>query len=219
LQSSEELKKKTCGSIADLSKRNPFYAVQENAPLMAALELIAKNKVHRLPIVDARGDLITVATQSYLAHLISSNSSRFPIMHEKISTHKLAYKEVVSVSSDTRAIDAFEVIRSKKVTGVAVVDQSGKLVDNISASDLKLVGADVELLSRVFMSVSEFLKVDNSKERELIFVPTSATIGEVFEKIVSNKTHRVYVTDESNKPVGIISIGDVLESVLNSVKS
>jgi CBS domain-containing protein len=217
LQSSENLKKKTCGAVADLSRRNPFYPLQENAPLLAALDLMVSNKVHRLPVVDGHGDLISIVTQSHLARMISSNSARFPIAYYHISTVKLGQKDVVSVSADTRAIDAFETIHNKKVTGVAVVDSNGKLVDNISASDLKLIGADIEMLSRVFMTVSEFLKLDG-KERSLIFVNKSSTVGEVLEKLVSTKTHRVYVVDDNNKPTGVISLGDILEAVLSSVK-
>jgi CBS-domain-containing membrane protein len=43
---------------------DPFLPVESNAPLLEALNLMVKWGVHRIPIVDAEGELITILSQS-----------------------------------------------------------------------------------------------------------------------------------------------------------
>lgn len=45
-------------------------------------------------------------------------------------------------------------------------------------------------------------------------VCVQATLCEVLDKIVSHKIHRVYVVDETEKPVGVVTCTDVLKLVV-----
>eukprot|EP00026_Physarum_polycephalum_P010022 Phypoly_transcript_10166.p1 GENE.Phypoly_transcript_10166~~Phypoly_transcript_10166.p1 ORF type:complete len:217 (+),score=24.53 Phypoly_transcript_10166:115-765(+) len=68
----------TCGEVADLSKRNPFFPVESNAPLLEVLNLMVKWGVHRIPIVDAEGNLMTIITQSQLSTFVYKYLTSFP---------------------------------------------------------------------------------------------------------------------------------------------
>jgi len=217
---SQKLKKKNCGMIADSSQRNPFYPVQHDASIGTILDFMVKYKVHRIPIVNVDGELVSVITQSHLLSELYKNFSKFDIFSKRVQDIKLGYKNVISIRSDAKAIEGFKVIYSKKVSGVAVVDGSGKLVGNLSATDLRNVGGDINLISRVFWSVEEFLKWGPNGEQAMpkpIYCTPNATVGEAVEVLVRTRTHRIYVIDDSGLPIGVISLGDVLEAIQNSL--
>lgn len=117
------------------------------------MQVLVEHKVHRIPIVDSAGDLVSIVSQSHLVKLLRDNHSKFPAMKKKIGPLKLGYREVLSVKTNQRAIDAFNLIHKtvnfrmsyysylnflQKVSGVAVLNEQQELVGNLSASDLKV---------------------------------------------------------------------------------
>lgn len=98
LEKSQQLKRLTCGQVADISGRNPFYPVQDTAPILAAMELMVDHRVHRIPIVNAEGDLVSIVTQSHLVRLLAEKIDMFPAFARlRVAELKLGYKEVLSV--------------------------------------------------------------------------------------------------------------------------
>jgi len=52
---------------------------------------------------------------------------------------------------------AIQVMNSKKLTALAIIDKDKKLVGNISASDIKKIEFDGGILGYVLLTVKEFL--------------------------------------------------------------
>jgi len=238
-----------CGDVADLSKRNPFFPVESSAPLLEALNLMVKWGVHRLPIVDAEGELITIITQSQLSTFIYKYLTSFSpslsqqtaasiavsisITEEKeFEGENKSASKVISVGLSDRTIDAFIAMHEKRVSGVAVVDGSGTIVGNISASDLKAIGNDGTLLPRLFYPVSEFLALihpikdttpkqspGGARYAPPVVVPTTATFGMVLGTLVNSHIHRVYVVDDEQRPVGVIGHAEILRAVQASLQA
>jgi len=219
LSSSDQLKKKTCGQIVDVSGRNPYYPVQEDAPISVALRVIVDNKVHRIPVVDANGDLVSIVTQSHLVKLFRDNWNKFFVMRKKVGDIQLGYKEVQSVKTNQRAIDAFNLIHKTKVSGIAVSNDKDELVGNISATDLKHLLSDHNvLLSRVFLPVGEYLNIRDEPALVPYAVTPENTVEEAFDKVVAARSHRLYVvaSKDDKKLLGVISLVDLLEIVAKS---
>jgi CBS domain-containing protein len=42
----------------------------------------------------------------------------------------------------------------------------------------------------------------------------SETIADVINKLAENHIHRVYIVDDANKPVGLVSLKDLLAEIL-----
>jgi len=238
-----------CGEVSDLSKRDPFFPVESGAPLLEAMNLMVKWGVHRIPIVDAEGELMTIISQSQLSAFIYKYLSSFspslfkqtaasiaiPVIEQGTSTNIPA--KVISVGLRDRAIDAFITMHEKRISGVAVIDDDGIIVGNVSASDLKAIGHDGILLTRLFYPVSEFLKLicphgntepsselsrDEKQTQALRYtppaiVPTTATFGAVLGTLVLARIHRVYVVDEQRHPVGVIGYAEILRAVYDDL--
>lgn len=46
-----------------------------------------------------------------------------------------------------------------------------------------------------------------------------ATLGEVVDSIIAHHYHRVYVVDDADRPVGIVTLSDILEFVTTPLPS
>jgi len=220
MESALSLRNKTVGEIADHSKRNPYLPVESTAPLQEAIKLMTKWAVHRVPVIDSEGTLISVLTQSQVVHWLREHQSSFKVTKETLDDLQIGQSGIISISWDLRAIDAFQVIWNNAISAVAVVDDDGVLVGNISVSDLKLIGYDATLISRLFYPIREFLKVISLTRVEdahpihgPVFATKSSTLGEVVRRLVETRTHRVYVVDENQKPVGVVSNLEVLRAM------
>jgi len=208
-----------CGNIADLSGRDPFLPVEAMAPLLTAITKMVKWRVHRIPVIDSEGELVTVITQSHVVKFIYQNMYMFGnLPYLTVEELKMFHSPVVSISVDKKGIEAFKAMHENRVSAVAVVDNEGKIVGNISVSDLKIIGFDGAMLARLYYPVSQFLKLlakDRSSEVEQpVCVSLQSQFREVVGKLVQTRIHRVYITDSSGVPTGVITQHEVLSAML-----
>lgn len=187
--------------------------MENTAPVSGAIELMANWKVHRIPVVDQDGELITIVTQSHVTKFVYKYIvSLAPFGDKTVKELQLGLGEVFSVSSDKQAIDAFKLMVEKGVSAVGVVDAEGRLLGNVSVSDLRVIGFDGKMFSRLFVPITEFLQ-SIRPTGGVVTVTTTNTITDILRKLVDNKIHRVYVIDEQSKPIGIISLLDILRAL------
>jgi len=209
-------------NVADASGRDVYYPIEEEASLLTAIQLMAKRKMHRLPVIDVSGELVTIVTQSHIIKLIYENIAHFEFRTRSISDMKMGLKSVVTITKTQKALDAFQQIHDKKVSAVGVVDDEGCLVGNISASDLKTICSDASEISRLFLPADKFLELNTPGAR---FGPASFSLGtgntfeDVLKALLLTQAHRLYVVDGSRKPVGVISLVDVLETIVHQTSS
>jgi len=194
------LTKYTCGQVAGSSGRNPYYPVDEHASLLTAIDLLLAHRSHRLPIVDSTGQLTSLLSQSAIVAAIAQHIKKFGIKDSTVGELQLGIKEVLGIKSDQKATDAFKIMHDKKILGVAVTDEKGTLVGNISASDLRQMG-ETHVVSRLLVPASTFIELIPKSPDQIpgpYCVRPNATVEEVIEKIVITRSHRIYVIGETN---------------------
>jgi CBS domain-containing protein len=129
------------------------------------------------------------------------------------------------VAGKTKAIDAFARMHFERVSCLGVCDASGRLVANVSASDLR--GLTRERLETMASDVLEFVEGEpenasdarnetNARKRKPVTCLASETVRDVLERMVSRRVHHVYVCDDERKPVAMVTPNDVLR-VLSDV--
>jgi 5'-AMP-activated protein kinase regulatory gamma subunit len=207
-----------CGKIANLSKRNPFRIIDENANLYVCLELMVKWKVHRVAIMDKSGELLNSVSQSHIVRSLCKIITRFPVMRKTVGDLKLGYKEhIVSVTPDMKVKDAFKVIRSKGISGVPVLSPTtGKVIATISVSDLKQIGYDGSFFDKLDLTVEEWLQ-QYPQAPVVYYVTPHTTVSEVALNFKEKKVHRLFVLDLTDKLIGLIALYDFLEAIYNSL--
>jgi len=214
LEQSERFKNTKVSEIINISARNPFIPVPETSSLYTAVELLSKHKVHRVPVIDAEGHIVNLITQSSLIAFIAENVDKLgSVVNQTVGSLLLGHKDVVTVNINARVIEAFNLMDKKSVSAVAVVDDEGKLVGNISVRDIRTIGADPRQLPQLYMGIRELLFRINMQRVDIINPAIACSAKEkyglVVKKLAASRVHRLYVVD-NHLPVGVISLSDAL---------
>eukprot|EP00658_Telonema_sp_P-2_P078119 TRINITY_DN7239_c0_g1_i10.p2 TRINITY_DN7239_c0_g1~~TRINITY_DN7239_c0_g1_i10.p2 ORF type:complete len:123 (+),score=26.92 TRINITY_DN7239_c0_g1_i10:309-677(+) len=105
------------------------------------------------------------------------------------------------------AIDGFERMETQSVSGLAVLNDEGQLVGNLSASDLRGMGRHE--FGDLLMSVEDFTLI-NKDQVQGYCLPPDATLDCLLQTFKEKRVHRLYVVDERNSPMAVITLTDVM---------
>ncbi len=211
-------------SVHPYSGKNPFHPILSHYSAFSVVEALARDEnLHRIPIIDNFQDkrLVNLITESQclkevekLINLLGSKASK-PISH-----CTQLFKPVLSVTEDTIALDAFNLMLLHNVQGLAVVEENtGKLRGNISLRDLKAIGGDVSLFWRLHQTVKNFLlkvrhefQQRHNRPRRVVYIVPSATVQDVIETMNRHLIHRIFIVNNHQEkiPIGVVAAKDVL---------
>ena len=136
-------------------------------------------------------------------------------------------KNVRTLLPDTTVTDALKALLSQKISGLPVVDNSGRLVGmftekdvlkNILPSYVSQVGKfayenSPKTVTNKVAKLSE-LKVSELMRKEVVEALEDTPAYEVARVMLTQNVRRVPIVDKDKKMVGIVSRSDVLEAVL-----
>jgi len=210
--------------IVGLSGRNEFSGIEENAPLLVGIELMIKWNLHRIPVIDSEGNLISIISQSHIIKFIHDHMYLLKKTKNKSIRHlNIGTPNVVTVPDSFSLIQAFKVLNEKKLSGVGVVDNGGNLVGNLSASDIKRTfGYDADFLRRLFSPINlilNSLSPTQTAKCNVITVNEDDTFETLIQTLVTHHIHRVYVINNHQveqqpnvglKHISIITLTDIL---------
>ncbi|GAX74436.1 hypothetical protein CEUSTIGMA_g1885.t1 [Chlamydomonas eustigma] len=156
---------------------------------------------------------------------------------------ELHSSHVLTVDYDTPAIVAFDHMAVDHKSSIGIVDGDGKLIGSLNASDIRDVPLAyfALLLLPVYQymavvygfgpslnQVMEGVPVEGTPQSLLakmppVVVKPSTTFGDLLQKLVTTNytshshyrgLHRAYVVDEHDKPVSIVTLTDVLRTII-----
>jgi len=117
----------------------------------------------------------------------------------------------VSVTEKEKVVISFSRMLQYELSAVAVVHSfDGKIVGNISASDLK------------GLTPNHFHKLDLPVEKMFpnMVMPITCkeddTLHNMLQKIVNNRIHRFYVVDNQNRPLYVVTLSTILRILARS---
>ena len=120
-------------------------------------------------------------------------------------------RKVYAVSNSQKLREAFTLIKAKDVSGVAVVDDTGRLVGNISARDSRLIATSAKVYKLLNMPISVYLDVvSEGALNSAIYCEADCSLAECIKRMVSSRIHRIFVVDADLKPVRVVSLRNVL---------
>lgn len=220
LDRAHALERKTVKDMAgDIGDLDPPVSVRPECLARDAVKLMIQHHAHRVLVTDEEGKLVTIVTQSrmveLLAYVLDSVRER---AERTLLELNLAEKGVHTINQAQPAIDAFSLMREKKVSAIAVVDCEGKLVDTISATDIRVVGFKLEymdMLSKPAFEYTEFIRSKTSKPEFVVCCKQKDELAYALRLLMFWKMHRVFVVDEDRKPVSVLSLYDILALLLD----
>ena len=181
--------------------------------------MLMKRHNHRVPITDSSSGTPVCTGIISQSGAVAFIAGKCPpgTLDEKMTDAGLNFRrDVVSIADTESAASAFELLDSKRLSGIAVVDEDGKLIGNTSARDVKnavmdagRTGMDQDILSYL-ARVRQSQIVKNDKYPSC-HVHEDATVGHVVNLLAKTGFHRVFVVDEERKPIGVVSFADIIQ--------
>jgi len=195
-------------------KKDQFCEVFENGTLYQVLEEMFSKEIHRVPVMDDAGAIINILSQSDITQFMADNKRLWSSLgHKTVEQLSLGTDTVICMSQHACAIHAFYLMSFNKVTAVAVVDSDEKLVANISASDIR--GLTQEKFGMLLLPITEFFaKLTGAKFKSALSVKKTSKLSDVIHLLMTYKVHRVWLVDDAERPIGLISITDVMKMLV-----
>lgn len=210
------------GEIVKLTPKNPFYKLSETENLSTVMGILGSG-VHRVAITDVDMTQIKgVLSQRRLIKYLWDNARSFtnlePLFNSSLQDLKIGVlntsakptsrqSRVISIQGDEPLIMALYKMHMDRISSIAVVDQQGNLIGNISVTDVKHVTrtSQYPLLHKTcrhFISVILNVRgLEMGKDSFPIFhvYPTSS-LARTLAKLVATKSHRLWIVHppESN---------------------
>jgi len=214
----EEFSQKPVKHLLDISGRNHYVALSYTASLNELLTTLSNS--HRVVVINENKKVIGMITQSKMIEFLYKRRSNWTdIMHQRVQNLQ---KSVESINMKEFVIEAFKRIWEKQISGLAVVNDEGILVGNISASDLLRTHTSPsgEIIHDLYQPIKKFLNIrKDMKDRVMmmdlpeckpIAVSSMDTLETSLIKCLDSHIHRVFIQDNKGKPVGVISLSDII---------
>eukprot|EP00049_Salpingoeca_infusionum_P001428 m.48205 g.48205 ORF g.48205 m.48205 type:complete len:178 (+) comp11020_c0_seq3:1302-1835(+) len=131
----------------------------------------------------------------------------------------MGYRDVVTVSSSSPAIRAFELMEKHQISAVGVV-KDGRLVGSVSDSDVRQV-VPKKGFKMYGITVDDLLKqIHKDEPYKIVAVEDTATLRDVFMLLCQKQIHRVYLVQDKDqmKPSGVVTFKELLSHLLSLVK-
>ena len=118
----------------------PVISIHPELPLQDALNLMHKEHVRRLPVVDKKGKLVGIVSERDLLHASPSDATSLSIWElnyllSKINVGEIMTREVITIRQDTPIEEAALLMMDNRIGGLPVL-HDGELVGIITETDL-----------------------------------------------------------------------------------
>mmetsp|Transcript_11094 Transcript_11094/g.27992 ORF Transcript_11094/g.27992 Transcript_11094/m.27992 type:complete len:339 (+) Transcript_11094:96-1112(+) len=139
------------------TENKPVMVVKHTDPLLAAVRILASG-IHRISVLDDAGNALGVLSQSSVVYLLADHLDQLnKLLDKSVHDLDLGKDSVLYIYRDQKVIEAMIIMYKTNLSGLAVVDNSNKIVGNISMSDVKHIFKEQN--HRLFWSSCEsFLK-------------------------------------------------------------
>jgi len=202
--------------LINFSKQNCFNPFPVSASLHDLIKALG-NGIRRVPIVDAQGKVLALVSQSTIVSFLAKNITKVSLASKTLEELGIARKKVFSVPNSARAVDAFALLHQHRVSALAITDERGSLSGNISLKDVCHVMEDLRnLLLPVFEFVNQIRRSSLKAVMPSVEGHPNDSFGSVIERFHAIRLHRLYVSvsAKDHHPVGVVSVGDVLNVLL-----
>jgi len=195
----------TAGKVINFSKSDVLFPMSGELSLYHLVEEFTRG-IHRIPVMGENGEIINIVSQSSVVKFVASHSVH--IGHRTLDSLSLSHKKLVCLKSTQTAIEGYKLLNEKQVEAIPIVDEDGKIVGNLSASDLR--GLSHDLFTKIRLPVMEFI----SKQKEVLTCKPNWTLKSVVEKLAETGVHRLWIIDDNKKPIGVVSLTDCIKGLL-----
>jgi CBS-domain-containing membrane protein len=216
--------------VRDVMTRNP-ESVKADTPLSDTVRQLLSSIFTGLPVVDPKNRPIGMVTQSDLIEkgrlplrlglLAESDQDRLESVFNQMADRQAAEvmtTPVVMIAEDRQLAEAVELMLTKGVKRLPVVDETGCLTGNLSRLDVFRTvmreAPDWKAFKAQQIEVKQLKHVGDILRRDVHAVLPETPLNEVIRLIDDNDIQRVAVVDAEGMLLGLISDRDLLRYFL-----
>jgi len=185
---------------------NKVWKFNANSPIKSLIDPFCLG-VHR-GLVEMPNEMFRLVTQTDLIKFIYANRNSFDILQKTVEQLGFAGRSssIVSMKESESALVGFRRMEMEKVFALPILDESGSIVGNLSASDVR--GLNTKEISKVLLPVNEFLAVMNITQQP-VTCTAATSLGQVLETLIGKHIHRIWVV-EGSQPINVITLSSIL---------
>ncbi|KAG0038620.1 cell separation during budding [Podila clonocystis] len=163
-----------------------------------------------------KGILTQSLTLDFIMRHLGEFSKLQAVMQTSLHACGLDHSNVLAVNGSAPVLDALVKMSSHSVSSLAVLDDQGILLGNISMTDIQHVMKNLKS-SWLWISCFQFIsKIRLSRGVEtgedqypVLDVNAGSTFGYTLLKLQATKVHRLWVVQDNGSVVGVVSLTDV----------
>jgi len=231
-QTKEHITKQSISDIQEIAELDPAVSVRQNASLLDVVDIMVKNKAHRVLVTNEDGKIVNLITQSRINDIMSCVLESIPEASQTIEELDIIVRHPVKINESKKALEAFHLMKHHNISGLPVVNDEDELVGSISVDDIKQLGYDIRYFQMLSATVAQYLhsiRMSNTREQEqiadtmilrpdVISCRVSTPLGHVMKMLSFYDVHRIFVQDENKKLIGVVSLYDILRGLLQQRK-
>ena len=125
---------------------------------------------------------------------------------------KLSERELITVDENDQLLEAIKKLAKYNIGAIPVINSKKKLTGIISERDIVK-----ELAKNEDMDYS-ILFVHQLMTKKVICCESDVLSDKLMELMTKNKVRHIPIIDNSNHPIGIVSIGDVVNRLIEKIE-
>ncbi|MGE4317787.1 MAG: HPP family protein [Deferribacterales bacterium] len=128
---------------------------------------------------------------------------------------------VITAGPDETIKEVILKIRKKNVSGLPVVDKSGKVLATFSESDVAKALPDI-LNEAQYIPLVDVRELTAEPIKRVMHMPAvtitpDTSVEEAATLVLEKFRHRLPVVDKEGKLVGLVTLGDILKALLHKI--
>ena len=125
---------------------------------------------------------------------------------------KLSERELITVNESDQLLEAIKKLAKYNIGAIPVINSNKKLTGIISERDI------VKELAKNENTDYSILFVHQLMTKKVICCESDVLSDKLMELMTKNKVRHIPIVDNSNHPIGIVSIGDVVNRLIEKIE-
>ncbi|MCR4329236.1 MAG: CBS domain-containing protein [Candidatus Roizmanbacteria bacterium] len=203
--------------VSSIASKPPYMT--KETQLYEVASFMLENRVYVLPLFDESKQIVGVIHAKDVFQNLIKDEDLLTLISSTIKVH-----EPVTASNNSSVGDIFQIMRDKNVSRVVLIDDNGLLSGIVSRKDLhRTFMKPTEKLrfgknsnpktDRAFDKEKEYRKDDPVKKyatENVYTLPYKTVQKKMLKQLVTSEHNSVIFIDKYKKPVGVLSMRDIL---------
>ncbi|KAL0228177.1 hypothetical protein RCL1_004320 [Eukaryota sp. TZLM3-RCL] len=200
-------------SITSLSHLQPLVFVDEQQTVVE----LCQRLIHIRSVVVSNEECLRLVTQLDLLKYISSQITEQDLQGVTVAKVRSRFNNTLQTFSHTEKL--FNVIVALSRSGchsAAILSDTGELMGNFSVTDICSIYYQPSLLNEPVLSTVAAVRLRDPVARLPAYhVSEHDTLFKAIEKLCKTGVSHLFLTNDSNKPNGVLTVSNVLQELLS----